>query len=166
MKTLNLIVACAETRVIGRQGRLPWRIPEDFAFFQSETAGQICVLGRVCFDTWPRAMKDGRRAIVLTHRPLPAAGADGIAPVAVTSLAAALEHAETLPGEIYICGGQRIYEDTLRLDRPMRLHLTLVHAEVPGDTFFPEWRHLTWRELARRESGDAHYRYTFLTLER
>jgi dihydrofolate reductase len=48
----------------------------------------------------------------------------------------------------------------------MRLHLTLVHAEVPGDRYFPEWRHLAWREVSRRESSDANYRYTFFTLER
>jgi dihydrofolate reductase len=48
----------------------------------------------------------------------------------------------------------------------MRLHLTLVHAEVPGDRFFPEWRHLAWREVSRRDSSDANYSYTFLTLER
>jgi dihydrofolate reductase len=41
-----------------------------------------------------------------------------------------------------------------------------VHAEVSGDTFFPEWRHLAWREVARRESADANYRYTFFTLDR
>ena len=82
------------------------------------------------------------------------------------SLAAALTIAEELPGEIHICGGERIYAETLALTRPMRLHLTLVHAEVPGDTYFPEWRHLTWREVARRDSADANYRYTFFALER
>lgn len=74
--------------------------------------------------------------------------------------------ADALPAEIYICGGQRVYEESLQLDRPMRLHLTLVHAEVPGDTFFPEWRHLAWRELSRRESRDASHRYTFFEYER
>jgi dihydrofolate reductase len=48
----------------------------------------------------------------------------------------------------------------------MRLHLTLVHAEVQGDRRFPEWRHLAWREVARRDSSDENFRYTFLTLER
>jgi dihydrofolate reductase len=48
----------------------------------------------------------------------------------------------------------------------MRLHLTLVHAEISGDTYFPEWRHLAWREVSRRESRDANYRYTFSVLER
>jgi dihydrofolate reductase len=161
-KLIHVIVACAENRVIGRNGRLPWHIPEDLAFFEGKTAGQICILGRICFRTWPKATRDGRRAVVVTRdRSLAREN------VHVTdSLANALQIAEALPGEIYICGGQRIYEEALTLERPMRLHLTLVHAEVPGDTFFPEWRHLSWREVARRESADAKYQYTFLTLER
>ncbi len=176
-KLLHLIVACSENRAIGRNGRLPWRIPEDLKYFHDETAGQICILGRVCYTTWPAVHADGRRPIVLTSHPLakirppevadrpPRSPAEHPA-IAVRSLSDALVVAETLPGEIFICGGQRIYEETLALPRPMRLHLTLVHAEIPGDTFFPEWRHLAWREVARRESGDANYRYTFLTLDR
>lgn len=148
--------------MIGRNGKLPWRIPEDFRFFEQETAGQICVLGRVCFETWRRAAQDGRRAIVLTRQTALARDHVHIVP----TLAAALDLGERLPGEIYICGGEKIYAETLALPRPMRLHLTLVHAEVAGDTFMPEWRHLAWREFARRESRDAGYRYTFLTLDR
>ena len=78
----------------------------------------------------------------------------------------ALARAEALPGEIYLCGGQRIFEETFALTRPLRLHLTLIHAEIAGDRFFPEWRQPAWRETARRESADANFRYTFLTLER
>jgi dihydrofolate reductase len=162
-KTLNLIVACAENRVIGRDGKLPWRIPEDLRFFETQTAGTICILGRICFETWPRAALDGRQPVVVTRqRALERPGVH-----VVPSLPAALALADSLPGEIYICGGQRIYEETLALagSRPLRLHLTLVHAEVPGDTFFPEWRHLPWREIDKRESADANWRYTFFTLD-
>ncbi|MEX2044938.1 MAG: dihydrofolate reductase, partial [Opitutus sp.] len=166
-KLLNLIAACAENRVIGRKGRLPWRIPEDANFFRDQTAGQICVMGRICYDSWPAVHADGRRPIVLTNHPLdPARTPAGHAPIIAGSLAEALATAELLPGEIYLCGGQRVYEETLALYRPMRLHLTLVHTEVPGDTYFPEWRHLPWHETSRRESADANYRYTFLTLDR
>ena len=161
-KLLHLIVACSENRVIGRNGKLPWRIPEDWQYFQDETAGKICVLGRICFETWPAATRDGRIPIVITRNQ--ALAREGVH--VVSTLAAALALAERLPGEIAICGGQRIYEETLALDRPMQLHLTLIHAHVDGDTFFPEWRHLAWRELARRESRDANWRYTFMTLER
>jgi dihydrofolate reductase len=176
-KLLHLQVACAANRVIGREGRLPWSIPEDLKFFHDQTAGQVVVLGRVCFETWPRVALDGRRPIVVTSRPPEGLACRGHAagqqhergetlPLTAASLAAALALAESVPGEIHVCGGQRIYAETLALDRPMRLHLTLVHADVPGDTFFPEWRQLAWRELNRRASADANYRYTFYTLER
>lgn len=175
-KLLHLMVACAENRVIGRAGRLPWHIPEDLQFFHDATAGQICVLGRICYETWPRVRADGRRPIVISSRlplgqPTPPShlgpGPTAVAAPALVarSLPDALALAETLPGEIYICGGERIYAETLALDRPLRLHLTLVHATIAGDTYFPEWRHLPWRELSRRESADANYRYTFYTLE-
>jgi dihydrofolate reductase len=165
-RPLHLIVACAENRVIGRDGCLPWQIPEDAKFFHAQTHGQIVVLGRICFETWPRAALGGRRSIVITRNLALEREGVRVAP----SLDAALAIADTLPGEIYICGGQRIFEETLLLaaesTRAIRLHLTLVHADIPGDTFFPEWRHLAWRELSRRESADENYRYTFFELER
>jgi dihydrofolate reductase len=160
-KLLHLIVACSENRVIGRERKLPWRIPEDLKYFHDETAGQIVVLGRICFETWPRVTLDGRRAVVITRDRSLARENVHVA----GSLTEALAIAETLPGEIFVCGGERIYAEALMLDRPMRLHLTLVHADVPGDTFMPEWRHLPWREVSRRESADANWRYTFFEFD-
>jgi len=171
-KLVHVIVACAENRVIGRDGKVPWRIPEDMAFFHAQTSGQICIMGRICFDTWPGATREGRKSIVLMSRPLPpgrpaeAASPDSAFPRPANSLSAALAIAETTPGEIYVCGGQGTYEETLALNQPLRLHLTLIHAHVPGDRTFPEWRGQPWREQSRREGADANYRYTFLELER
>lgn len=179
-KRINLIVACAENRVIGRDTRLPFHIPEDKAWFHDQTAGQTVVLGRICYETWPRVLADGRQPVVITGQPerayarVGALRADGLdsAPdrppleriQVAANVAAALALAQTLPGEIMICGGQRIYEETLPIAD--RILLTLVHADVPGDTYFPEWRHLAWRESWRREGRDANYRYTFSILER
>jgi dihydrofolate reductase len=161
-KMINLIVACAENRVIGRGNRLPWRIPEDLRFFHEETAGKTNILGRICYQTWPRAREDGRRLIVVSRdRSLAREGVQ-----VASSVHEALAIAEEMPGEIYVNGGERIYEDVLALDRPMRLHLTLIHADVEGDRYFPEWRHLKWREVSRRDSSDENFRYTFYTLER
>ncbi|MEY3773631.1 MAG: Dihydrofolate reductase [Verrucomicrobiota bacterium] len=159
-KPLTLVVACSENRVIGRDGRLPWRIPEDSQFFLDVTRGQTVVLGRVCYETWPQVNQDGRQPVVITRDTALARPNVRI----TNNVPEALAIAQTLPGEIMICGGQRIYEETLPL--ASRLLLTLVHAEVPGDTYFPEWRHLPWRKTHRRESRDANFRYTFLTLER
>ena len=159
---LNLMVACAENRVMGINHRLPWRIPEDTAFFHAETAGKTNVLGRICYQTWPRARLDGRQPVVITSDRSLAAEGGAVA----SSVPHALQIAEEMPGEICVNGGERIFEEVLALDRHMRLHLTLIHADVPGDRYFPEWRHLPWRETARREGADANFRYTFFTLER
>ena len=183
-KPLTLIVACAENRVIGRNGRLPFDIPEDKQWFHDETAGHTVVLGRICYETWPKVQSDGRHPVVITSQPdkmreiaaqkvelaLRASSSPRgarVPPQAIHTapdVPAALAIAQGLPGDIMICGGQRIYEETLPIAD--RILLTLVHAEVPGDTWFPEWRHLKWRETWRKESRDANYLYTFSILER
>jgi dihydrofolate reductase len=161
-KMINLMVACAENRVMGRKNRLPWRIPEDLRIFHEETAGKTIILGRICYQTWPRAREDGRRLIVITSDRSLAQGGVQVA----ASVDEALAIAETMPGEIYVNGGERIFEEVMALDRPMRLQMTLVHADVEGDRYFPEWRHLAWREVSRRESSDENFSYTFFVLER
>jgi len=159
-KPINLAVACSENRVIARDGITPWRIPEDLEHFHRLTAGQTVVLGRLCYEIWPRVELDGRTPVVITqNRALAKAGV-----LIAADVAEALAIAQTLPGEIMICGGQRIYEELI--DVADRIYLTIVHAEIPGDRFFPEWRHLSWRESERRTSQDVHYRYTFSTLDR
>ncbi len=159
-KPLTLIVACAANRVIGRAGRLPFDIPEDKQWFHDQTAGTIVVLGRICYETWPRVRQDGRQPVVISANTALASPGVHILP----NVPQALARAQQLSGEIMICGGQRIYEATLPLAD--RILLTLVHADVPGDTWFPEWRNLEWRESWRKESADSNYRYTFSVLER
>ena len=159
-KPLNLIVACAENRVIGRNRQLPFTIPEDKAWFHEQTVNTVVILGHICFETWPRAQADGRKPIVVTRDTSLASDSVRVA----SDVTEALAIAQMLPGDIMITGGQRIYEETLPFAD--RLILTLVHAEVPGDTWFPEWRHLSWRETMKRESRDANYRYTFNILDR
>lgn len=177
-KPLNLIVACTENRVIGRDSRLPFDIPEDKKWFHEKTANNVVVLGRICFEVWPDVIADGRRAVVISSDPdrIRAAafkkkGAPDpkalLKPSPVTvvpDVKTALAAAQELEGEIMICGGQRIYEETL--PNCDRLYLTLVHAELEGDTYFPDWRQLKWTESFRQESSDANYRYTFSILER
>ncbi|HEY4302692.1 MAG TPA: dihydrofolate reductase [Candidatus Didemnitutus sp.] len=157
---LNLIVACSENRVIGRNGRLPFDIPEDKEWFHQQTAGAACILGRICFETWPKVLADDRAPVVVTRNRALASPRVHV----VADVPAAIAVARTLGREIMICGGQRIYEETLPLAD--RLILTLVHANVDGDTYFPEWRGLAWKETWRREGADASFRYTFLILDR
>lgn len=170
-KPINLIVACTENRVIGVGRRLPFHIPEDKAWFYEKTAGTVCILGRICYEIWPSVHADGRQPVVISTQPelvrtatRTKTGAAGGGPAVVGNVADALAAARGLPGEIMVCGGQRIYEETLPLAD--RLLLTLVHVELDGDVSFPEWRHLGWRETWKRESRDANFRYTFSILDR
>lgn len=159
-KPINLIVACAENRVIGRDRKLAFNLPEDKAWFNEKTANTTVVLGRICFESWPRLLEQNRHAVVITRNRSLASERVRVA----ASVDEALAAAQVMPGEIMVCGGQRIYEETL--PRADRLFLTLLHSEVPGDTWFPEWRHLPWQETWKRESHDANHRYAFSILER
>ena len=159
-KPINLIVACTENRVIGRDGFLPFAIAEDKIWFHEKTAGKTIVIGRRSFEKWPGVKTDGRRPVVVTRDQSIASPDVRVA----ATVSAALATAQALPGEIMVCGGQRIYEETLPLAD--RLFLTLVHAELTGDRWFPEWRNGPWRETWKRESRDANFRYTFLILEK
>ncbi|AOS46180.1 Dihydrofolate reductase [Lacunisphaera limnophila] len=157
---IELIVACAENRIIGRAGRLPFDIPEDKQWFHDQTANHTVVLGRICYETWPHVRADGRQPVVITSdRSLARPGV-----LVAANVPEALALAQKLPGRLLVCGGQRIYEETLPLAD--RLILTQVHAPVEGDTWFPEWRHLSWRETWKREGADRNFRYTFSVLER
>jgi len=164
MRPFHLIVSCSENLVIGRDGLLPWSIPEDQQFFDRQTAGQIAVMGRVCFQTWPGAITAGRRSILVSGHPLD--DPHRVPTVKAPDLPAALEAAAALEGDIYICGGERIYREAMAHPQVGLLYLTLVHAEVQGDTSFPEWKQRFPRVLARRDSSDANWRYSFLTLGR
>ena len=76
----------------------------------------------------------------------------------------ALAIAQSLPGDVFVCGGERIFQETLPLAE--RIYLTLIQGNVEGDVYFPEWRHLSWCESYRHESQDSNYRYSFSILQR
>src|SRR5690606_8181605 len=131
-------------------------------FFKQKTAGATVIVGRVTFESWKSFSDAERHAIVVTRHHALARDRVQTTP----TLAGALTLAEASDREIFVCGGQKIFEQTLSLPQTDRLYLTLVHAQIDGDRFFPEWRNDFPRVIARRESRDTHYRYTFLTLGR
>ena len=161
-KRVHLIAACAANGVIGRNGRLPWHLPEDYERFEAMTAGQTCIMGRVSFLGWSRATADGRRPIVITRDTTLRRPGVIVAP----ALSTALVEADSLTAEPFICGGESIYREALTLERPLRLHLTLIARDYEGDARFPDWQHLQWREVARETGRTRDPQLTFLTLDR
>ncbi|WP_221090095.1 dihydrofolate reductase [Deinococcus aquaedulcis] len=158
---LFAIVAMTPARVIGRDGTLPWRLPADLAHFRRHSLGVPNVMGRKVWDSLGGRALPGRANIVLTrNRALAAPGA-----MVVHTPEDALAAAGDAP-RVAIIGGEEIYR--LYLPQLTRIELTLVHADLDGDTFFPElpggWQ--VQQETVRPADERNPYDLTFQTLRR
>lgn len=159
---VSLIVAMAQNGVIGRANALPWqRLPEDLKRFRAFTLGKAVLMGRKTFESIGRPLP-GRANLVLTRDR--AWSAPGV--VVVHSVEEALSRAAG-SSELVVIGGAEIYRLVLPFAR--RMYLTHVHADVPGDTFFPDFDATQWDDVECRmhpADGEHAYPVTFVTLER
>ena len=158
---ISLIVAASTNNVIGVDGDLPWRLPEDLKKFKSITMGKPMIMGRATYESIGRALP-GRRSIVLTRQPgFEAEGCE---------VASSPEDALRIAGdveEVMVIGGGKVYEQFL----PMadRIYLTRVDAHIEGDTWFPEIDKDEWRMLdsqAFPTTDDRTYSFSLETLAR
>jgi len=149
---VSLIAAVARGGVIGLDGKLPWHIPEDLAFFRDRTMGHPVIMGRVTWDALPVRFRPlpGRRNIVVTRNPAwSTKGAER---------AASLDEALGLldgSAEVFVIGGSEIF--AAALPRADALVLTELELDVEGDVFFPQWDRDAFREVSRigRVSADG-----------
>lgn len=158
---LSLIVAHDETGLIGRDGDLPWRLPNDLKHFKALTLGHTVLMGRKTWQSLPRKPLPERENRVLTR------DAAFVAPGATvfTDLAAAL--AAPAQGQLFVIGGAELYR--LCLPLAATLHITRVHTSTEGDTYFPHYASANYRETACviHPADEKHaHAYSFLTLER
>jgi len=157
---ISLIVAMAQNGVIGRDNALPWRLPADLKRFKAFTLGKIVLMGRKTFESIGRPLP-GRDNLVLTRdRRWWASGV-----IVVHSVEQALAQAGA--NELVAIGGAQIYRLLMPFAR--RIYLTHVHADVPGDTFFPDFDPTQWDDVeCRMHPADEEHAYpvTFVTLER
>jgi dihydrofolate reductase len=148
----------SDNGVIGRSGGLPWHLPADLSYFAALTAGHCLVMGRRTFESLRDDELPGRTIIVLSQDP--GFTAPGVA--VATSLAEALELGRRHE-MVFVAGGTAVYEQGVAVAD--RLYLTRVHAEVEGDTLFPDVDLEPWRLVSRRHrTADAANRYD-LTFE-
>jgi dihydrofolate reductase len=146
--TVTLVAAVAANGVIGVDGDLPWRLPEDLAHFKQLTMGHPMIMGRATFDSIGRALP-GRTTIVVTRNP--EWFADGVE--TAQSLEAALERAAELDDDIFIVGGGQIYAEALASDVVDLLCITRVAAAPEGDVRFPALDWETWTPIVRIPHG-------------
>jgi dihydrofolate reductase len=157
---LSVIVAAAEGGVIGKDGKMPWRLPAESAYFKVTTLGHPVITGRKNYEAMGRPLPD-RLNIVVTRQTdfeVP----DGV--VVVHSMQDALVLPQVKQAkEVFVIGGQQIYEQAMPLAD--KLYLTDVHAKIDGDTFFV-YDPAAWREVwSEHHPADAENKYDF-TLRR
>ena len=158
---LSIIVAMDRNRVIGKGDALPWHISEDLKHFKKITMGKPIIMGRKTHESIGRPLP-GRENIILTRDA--SYQAEGC--TVLHSMDDIFEHCKDIE-EVMITGGAEIYK--LAFEQVSNLYLTEVHAEVEGDTYFPEFERSKWKEISREDhkaDEKNEFNYSFLVLEK
>ena len=168
---ISAIVAMTENRVIGKNNRLPWRLPADLQHFKTITMGHPILMGRKTYESIGKPLP-GRMNIIMTrNRHFNAPGC-----LLVSSLAEATQQAAKVDNatnslktkqEIFLIGGAEIYRQLLPFTE--KIYLTLIHHAMTGDTYFPALNQDEWKEIERVSypaDQDNVYPYSFIILQR
>ena len=150
-----LVAAVSSNGVIGRDGRMPWDIPEDLRHFRAVTTGRPVVMGRVTFESIGRPLP--RRTNIVVTRQADWA-AEGV--LVAHSLEEALVLAGPEAGDVMVIGGGHVYAEAMPLAQAQIL--TEVHVHLAGDTHYPAWDPDAWVEVRR----EPHEGYDFVWWER
>jgi len=148
--TITVLAAVGANLVIGRDGAMPWHLPQDLAHFKATTMGHTLVMGRRTYESIGRALP-GRRTIVLTSQGVWHAPSVEVA----HSLAEALALAG--PTDVFVVGGSDVYRQALPFADQMLL--TEIDQSPEGDAFFPAIAPDDWHEISR----EAHEGFAFVT---
>ena len=160
---ISLIVAMDEGRGIGVDGHLPWHLPADLKRFKSLTMSHHLIMGRKTYESIGNPLP-GRTMIIVTRNPN--YQPDGC--MVARSLDTAIEFARMgMDNEAFIIGGGDLFEQSI--DLADRIYLSLVHASLPADVYFPEIDEEEWQvtksELVPADEKNL-YDFTFKILER
>ena len=163
MTTLTLIVARARNGVIGRDNQLPWRLPEDLAFFKRTTMGAPIIMGRKTHESLGRPLPGRRNIVVSRDAGRRFAGCD-----TATNLDDALKlAAQDQAPEAFLIGGAELYKEGLR--HADKLIITEISIDFDGDAHFAALDPEEWEEVAH-ETHRAHapneFDYAFVTYRR
>ncbi len=151
---LALIAAISENNCIGKQGKLPWNIPEDMKHFKDLTLGHTVLMGRKTWESLPPKFRPlpQRKNIVIT-RDQAYQVPEGV--VVCQSITQVLEQFSN--DIVLVIGGAEIYKQTI--DIADTLYITHVHKHVDGDAFFPPIDHKQWKV----DSEEKHEEFSFVT---
>jgi dihydrofolate reductase len=152
---LCLVLAVARNGVIGKDGKVPWRVPEDLKHFRQSTTGHSVIMGHKTWDEVGKPLPNRRNLVMSRNPALVIEGAE-----VVSSIDEAISRARTTDEEPRVIGGAEIYR--LALPFATRVLLTEIQLEPEGDTFF-ELDRSEFRETERRVGEDPRAVYVTLT---
>jgi dihydrofolate reductase len=146
---IYLVAAVARNGVIGANGQLPWRLPEDLKHFKRLTLGHPVIMGRRTWESLPGAL-GGRDNIVVTSQ----IGYEAPGAAVANSLEGALALCMGEP-VAFVIGGSRLFKESLPV--AAGLVMTEIHRDYEGDTWFPQYDRSRWRvsQRERHETADG-----------
>jgi dihydrofolate reductase len=158
--TLGVICARARNGTIGKDGVMPWHLPEDLAHFKRVTLGCPVIMGRKTWDSIPARFRPlpGRTNVVVTRQ----ADWQSSGATRAASLQDALALCAAVP-QVWVIGGAQIYAQALPLANAAQV--TEIEIDVEGDAFAPVFGP-EWSEVARERHGAANgMNYSFVTYQ-
>ena len=157
MTLVSIIAGIGKNRELGAENKLLWNIPEDLKFFRQKTKGHPVIMGRKTYESIGRLLPYRTNIIITRDTNLSIPGAN-----VYHSLDKAISEAKKIDqNEIFIIGGANIYNQAINIAN--KLYLTIVNAEFPADTFFPEYTRFK-SVISKKISHDENYQYTFYEL--
>jgi len=143
---ISMIAAMAANRVIGKDNKMPWHVPEELGHFKRITMGKPIVMGRNTFESIGRPLPGRKNIVISSNESLVIEGV-----TVVHSVDDALAAGDNCD-ELMIIGGARLYEQMLA--HADCLYITDINIETAGDAFFPDYDKYQWHksELASHKS--------------
>lgn len=162
---ISILAAIDSKRGLGKNGKIPWHISEDFKRLKEMTMGHPLIMGRKTFESLGRKLP-GRIHIVITRDSSSLKNLNYQPDIIASSLEEGLEKAKQSQGsdEIIIFGGGQIFKEAIEKGLVDMLYLTVVEGDYGADTFFPDYS--MFKEVSREDKSDEDYKYSFLTLEK
>ena len=143
------IIACInKKRVIGKDGKLLYTIKNDLAIFKRMTVGNVVIMGRKTFESLPNGepLKDRVNIILTSNEEYGVTPADNV--FITNSIEDTVDLCEALfpDKELFVIGGESIYQQFLDKGLVSEMRLTVVNDEAEGDAHFPEYNETEWYE--------------------
>ena len=150
---IGVIYARSENRCTGNQGRVPWRLPDEYAYFKNVVHGTPVIMGRLTHEDHDGII-DGSLNIVVTNR----RSIKGV--MVQPALQQAIRYALATADKCYVIGGATLIRASLPLAQ--EVHETIVHTNIQGDTYLPAYDFSTWhRRTVMHHAVDHQHAHSF-----